>query len=443
MGNRPIDPATHQPRRLHDTETASMATPSNRPSDRNEFEVAIVCALPPEHDAISLLIDRYWDEDGDKYGRAPGDENIYTTGRIGRFDVVLLLLPNMGKASAAGSAAGLRSSFLGLRLVLLIGTCGGVPRPGTPKEILLGDVVIGKTVVQYDFGRLYPDDFATKDTPEDRLGRPTKNIRNMVSILETQRGRERVERLAAGNLEQIQVKSAEKPRGANYQYPGAGADKLFEATYRHKHQHLPAQCICAKCHGSSAPVCADALTAPCDDLGCDDRYVVERTRVEVKRELERQGRWKEAQIPSMFVGRIGSGDTVLRSGGDRDRIATRYDLLAFEMESAGVWDEVPCLVVKGVSDYADSHKNKRWQDFAAATAASITRALLELYMQTDRLSTACLGTLSPGGVSPRSESALINGDKVHLPAYEDNDSGHRGAERAYKSIICFKCSSIT
>jgi nucleoside phosphorylase len=67
----------------------------------------------------------------------------------------------------------------------------------------------------------------------------------------------------------------------------------------------------------------------------------------------------------------------MKSGQDRDKIAKRQGVIAFEMEGAGVWDEVPCIVVKGVCDYADSHKNKIWQDFAAATAASATKALLD------------------------------------------------------------------
>jgi nucleoside phosphorylase len=53
------------------------------------------------------------------------------------------------------------------------------------------------------------------------------------------------------------------------------------------------------------------------------------------------------------------------------------------MESAGLWEDLPCIVVKGVCDYADSHKNKEWQDFAAATSASVVKALLERYIITD------------------------------------------------------------
>ena len=61
--------------------------------------------MPLEYNAVSLLIDHFHDEDGDPYGRAIGDPNTYTTGRMGNFDVVLALLPNMGKVSAASAAA--------------------------------------------------------------------------------------------------------------------------------------------------------------------------------------------------------------------------------------------------------------------------------------------------------------------------------------------------
>lgn len=54
------------------------------------------------------------------------------------------------------------------------------------------------------------------------------------------------------------------------------------------------------------------------------------------------------------------------------------------MEGAGVWDTIPSIIVKSVCDYADSHKNKEWQSFAAASAASATKAILELDTLPDR-----------------------------------------------------------
>src|SRR5262245_33230939 len=118
-----------------------------QPSRREEFEIALICALQLEYDAVSLLFDEFWDEDGDRYGKATGDLNSYTTGRIGKYNVVLALLPRIGKVNAASATASVRSSYTSLRLALLIGICGGVPKKGKDEddEVLLGDVVVSKT----------------------------------------------------------------------------------------------------------------------------------------------------------------------------------------------------------------------------------------------------------------------------------------------------------
>jgi len=68
----------------------------------------------------------------------------------------------------------------------------------------------------------------------------------------------------------------------------------------------------------------------------------------------------------------------MKSGEDRDNVAARDGVIAFEMEGAGAWENFySCLVIKGVCDYADSHKSKRWQNYASATAAAVTKSFLE------------------------------------------------------------------
>jgi hypothetical protein len=67
---------------------------------------------------------------------------------------------------------------------------------------------------------------------------------------------------------------------------------------------------------------------------------------------------------------------------ERDKLAMEHDIVAIEMEAVGVWDVLPCIIVKGVTDYADSHKDKVWHNFAAATAASVMKAILVQYNQT-------------------------------------------------------------
>jgi len=106
---------------------------------------------------------------------------------------------------------------------------------------------------------------------------------------------------------------------------------------------------------------------------------VRRKRLEQKRQLEID----EAQEPAIYVGSVATGDKVMKSAEDRDRIANTEGIIAFEMEAGGVWEDVPCIIIKGVCDYADSHKNKKWQDFAAATAAATMKALLERLPQTE------------------------------------------------------------
>ena len=68
----------------------------------------------------------------------------------------------------------------------------------------------------------------------------------------------------------------------------------------------------------------------------------------------------------------------MKDGVTRDRIAEKEGIICFEMEAAGLMDNFPCLAIRGVCDYADSHKNKRWQRYAAATAAAYAKELLEV-----------------------------------------------------------------
>lgn len=101
----------------------------------------------------------------------------------------------------------------------------------------------------------------------------------------------------------------------------------------------------------------------------------------------------QLQKPLIHFGLIASGDLVVKSGFHRDRVAREEGVIAFEMEGAGVWDNIPTVVIKGVCDYADSHKNKKWQRHAAATAAACMKAFLKEWRTTDKPAQgeACLG----------------------------------------------------
>ncbi|OCK75506.1 putative kinesin light chain, partial [Lepidopterella palustris CBS 459.81] len=354
-----------------------------RPRDRNDFDIAIICALTIESDAVEALFDEIWEGDC-AYGKAPTDPNFYTTGRIGVHNVVLAFMPSMGKGTSASVAANFRSSFPRITLGLVVGICGGVPIGTDKKEILLGDIIISTGLVQYDFGRQYPENFVIKDTLEDSLGRPNSEIRSFLKKMAGFRSRQLLANRTSTFLDEL----CNKEGLQESKYPGADEDKLYEPTYRHKHQGLTSCTICAECKGSQDKVCEDALRLFCSELGCSDDRQVPRNRLRNAEPTATSGTSKceavEAQMPLIHFGRIASGDMVMKSGSHRDEVASVEEVVAFEMEGAGVWDNFPTIVIKGVCDYADSHKNKRWQGYAAAAAAACTKALLKEWTITDK-----------------------------------------------------------
>jgi nucleoside phosphorylase len=354
-----------------------MLAPSP-PHDRRGFEIALICALPLEADCVHAVFDKFWEDEGKKYGKAPRDPNAYTTGVIGEHNVILAHMPNMGKASASGVAASILSSFPGIKLALVVGICGGVPY-GTDNrdEILLGDIIISQALIQYDFGKQYPEAFKESNTLEDSLSRPSQEIRAILAKLKTYHYRQKMQDSIIAYLNDLQQKLPK------VKYPGSERDKLYEALYLHKHRESGTRDACDTCKDGEKQICPAALRMTCDELGCKETRLVARNRLR-----DAQGppgsEFPEEYKPLVHFGKIGSGDTVMKSGEDRDRIAKADGIIAFEMEGAGVWDHFPSIVIKGVCDYADSHKNKEWQNYAAATAAACMKAFLKEWTLEDK-----------------------------------------------------------
>jgi len=80
----------------------------------------------------------------------------------------------------------------------------------------------------------------------------------------------------------------------------------------------------------------------------------------------------------VHYGNIASGNQVIKHGATRDRLRRELEVLYFEIEATGLMPDFPCLVIHGICDYADSHKNKIWQRYAAATAAAFAKGLLSV-----------------------------------------------------------------
>ncbi|KAK6507645.1 hypothetical protein TWF481_006071 [Arthrobotrys musiformis] len=338
------------------------------PTDRSGFEIAIICALPLEASAVDNLLDRRQNLKIDE------DPNAYTIGAFRRHNVVLIHMPGIGITSAASVAAHCRRSFPGIKLGLIVGICGGVPFTGDRQEILLGDVVISSGVVQYEFKKQYCNKSVRESYVMDDLGRHSPEIRAHLSRLMSRRNRKELEDRTSEHLAALRKEFGDE---AGASYPGLSEDRLFEPQYRHKHQTRSDCAVCAACKRFEDPVCETSMKLSCDRLGCDETKLVPRSRLQKAVQDAAANGPSEIHKPAIHFGLVASGDTVMKSSSDRDDKATRERVIAFEMEGAGVWDNIPCLVIKGVCDYADSHKNNQWQLYAAAAAAASAKAFLE------------------------------------------------------------------
>jgi ankyrin repeat protein/nucleoside phosphorylase len=330
------------------------------PGSRDDFRVAIICALPLEAAAVLDLFDQRYDKDGSKYGKQEGDINTYSTGRIGRHDIVLAHMPGMGVYSATRVASNIRLSFREVNLALVVGVCGGAP---LNQPIILGDVVISNSVVEFYTGRHYSDGVQARKSLVDTLGRPNPEIRGLLSKFQVPLIRKELEDELQQNLAELCRKND------TLRYPGVEHDRLFAASYRHMHRRETSlrECLCVMSQSINDPVCSDALESGCDELKCD----ADAPETPFRRVRFASG----FPTPRVHIGTVGVS-TVMKSGEHRDIMANENNIIAFEMEGAGVWEVLPSVIIKGVCDYADSHKNKKWQDYAAATAASGAKAFL-------------------------------------------------------------------
>lgn len=293
-----------------------------------DYTVGWICALAEELVAAEEMLD----EEHDTPPYDVHDPNIYTCGRIGEHNVVIACLPEgqMGTNSAAAVAVRMQSTFSSTRFGLMVGIGGGVPSDDT--DIRLGDVVVSKPhsthggVVQYDFGKATLTGFE-----------PVGSLNSPPTILLGAVAKVRAKHMRGKGLLSIHLsKVTSLPRFAR---EDAGFDILYKAEYNHE-------------GGTTCKECKQDCVE-----------------------------FREARKQDVVVhhGTIASGNQVIKSAIERDRLSAKLDgVLCFEMEAAGLMNNFPCLVIRGICDYADSHKNKRWQPYAAGTAAAYAKEVLSV-----------------------------------------------------------------
>ncbi|KAJ9650858.1 hypothetical protein H2198_009845 [Neophaeococcomyces mojaviensis] len=291
-------------------------------------------------------------------------------------------MPGVGKIISAHVAASFRASFLNIRLGLVVGICGAVPQlTAQDEEIFLGDMIISTGIIQLDFGRQLPDQVIRKDTLKDNLGRPNQEVRAFLSKLQGWQGR-----LILRQRISTWIAAIFNTDGfSSWCYPGIDEDILYQADYYHEHCNEAVCIICAQNTKPDSLVCDTISNATYANLKCDEDHLVTRERSEsiVSRSASSDNA-ASSMVPRLHFGLIASSD--IKSAQHRDQIAAKEQVIGFEMEGAGVWDNFPTIVIKGVCDYADSHINKKWQKYAAVAAAVCTNGILENWRETDEIS---------------------------------------------------------
>ena len=362
---------------LHPPAMSRNPRPLTRPASRKDYEIAVICALQIESDAVEAMFDEDWEKEI-KYPKPQKDDNEYRMGRIGVHNVVLAYLPGIGKANTAKLASSFSRTFPEIRLGLVVGICGGVPfireHHSQPRErrVFLGDIIISTQVLQYDLGHQYSNELKSMDTLANTLGRPKDEIRSFVRGRQGFSGRRDLENRTCRYLEEFsEIEGFEKPK-----YQGVEKDILYKSDYRHKH-HDSKDCDCAK---REDIVCQTALDSTCEELKCASEQSVRRIRSE---EVENKNN-AVAPRPRIHFGPVASGDSVVKSTKHRDELAESKDVIGFEMEGAGAWESMPIVVMKSVVDYADSHKSYLWQTYGTACAAACMKAFMSQWRPTER-----------------------------------------------------------
>lgn len=290
----------------------------------SRFRFGVVTALPKEFAAMRSMLEDPLPVD------LPGDPSRYVCGSIpavdgsGSHGVVLTMLKLPGNNSAAATVSHLLRSFPHVNQILMVGIAGGVPQQAdADKHVRLGDVVVSNEygVFQWDAMKLSRGKVEYRGLTVP----PSALLLGAAKLLEANR--------VAGSYpwEAYLVRGAALERSTR---PAEESDRLFDSLN-------------------------PAVEIP-----------------HPKDAVRREGQ------PRIHLSRIGSGNSVLKDPAVRDRLRDECGIRAIEMEGSGVaegtWNAGQgYIVIRGICDYCDSHKNDEWQGYAAVAPAAYARALIE------------------------------------------------------------------
>lgn len=285
----------------------------------NDIKIGIITALPKECAAMKAMLQ----DVNECFFKEKGAGHRFFIGKInsanGKTHKIALAQCGMGNNQAAIRATNMLSHFQSIESIIMVGIAGGIPSFQKGDNcIRLGDIVVSQGVTQYDFIKEKPDAFECRSKPP----KPSAQLLEAIDIMKT------------------------------YE---------FEGNYPwHKYiDDFSCNTLFAK-----PPIDTDLLYDINDNL-CE--HMEDNTRT---------------SYPKVFMGGIASANVLLKNPVKRNELKQLYNVLAVEMEASGIadatWNQsAGYLVVRGICDYCDTHKNDLWQEYAALVAAAYTRAIIE------------------------------------------------------------------
>lgn len=284
-------------------------------------EIGVITAISKEYAAMYLMMNSV----RQIHLKGKGAGHSFYIGELaaangGKHFIAIGLCSEMGNNNASIRVTTMKEHFPKLNLIIMTGIAGGIPNPKSVEDhVRLGDIVVSSKVVQYD---LVKDD-GDRETNRSNSAKPSPILKEAIDSLKT---KEYLDIIPWHNY--IDEKIKEK---VIFKKPDIKEDKLYD----------------------------------------ENGNIIEHPKDESRTEY-----------PKVFYGVIASANTLLKNRDKRDKLRDMYKVKAVEMEASGIADasdikDIGYIVVRGICDYCDSHKNDTWQEYAAIVAAAYTRALIE------------------------------------------------------------------
>ncbi|WZH49579.1 ankyrin repeat protein [Fusarium acuminatum] len=338
-------------------------------ASRDDYAVGWVCALPIEAAAAKAILDHVYENPSQD--RIPGDNNNYLLGSLHGHNVVVAY-PNPALSAITSQAdvvTQLHASYTSIRFHLMVGIAGGAPN--MKEDIRLGDVVVSRSTARHP-GIIRFD--ANGERTED-LSVRGRALDQPISLLLTAVGKAETAAIFEESKMRRYMSELVQKSAATFAYPGPEQDVLFESSYDH------------------------ATTEPGDNscIHCDQGKIQFRQP-------------RELQDPVVHHGAIASSRHLMCHGATRDKFAKDHGILCFDTKVPELRDSVHYLIIRGICDYADSHRSEIWHAYAAAASAAYAKEVISFIPAVSK--TIPLATSSYTEAAPVLDALLLTRPEV-------------------------------